>query len=284
MSPDGGSAVAPHGGERSATAVLWAHRDRRIPAVAALVALTGRSPALVADAARIDFALSIELEVLLGTMSERMRGLPSVLVGEPERMAHSVRGPVMWSETMTARANSFGSDDVYVCRTVRRDFDCAANRLLVWLLERAASCGRLLRSPRRGAAVTALIDAGTIRRAEEVGAAARDWRRSARLAAVPGSLPDRLELKRIRQSRRPGGEVEVLLAARRRALQPFEPEDAAALTDRVTAKEHEQVLESFLRRGGEDFVFSCSERTLAVGDVRWRHRNHAGGVVQPADS
>ncbi|MCO5319124.1 MAG: hypothetical protein M9942_11880 [Microthrixaceae bacterium] len=278
----GGAAPTP--GSGSATTLLWEHRDRRVPPRVVVAALTGRSPALVEDAARITFALSGEFDLLLGGMPERVRSLPSHLGGEPERMTHSVRGPVMWSETMTARANSFGGEDVFVCRSVRRDFDCAANRLLVWMLERTVSAARLLRRTTRRSGIEELLDAGTLRRVEEVGAASRAWRHVPRLAGITPGLPDRLELRRIRRSRHDRTGTEVLLAARNKALQPFGARDVAALANRSATAEHEALVAEFRRVGGPDFVVSCVGRTLECSGVKWRHGDHRGPRTQPAGS
>lgn len=278
-----GTGAGSPGPAPSATAELWEHRDRRIPAVVAARALTGKPLRLVEDAARISFALSPEYTDLLEGMSQRVRSLPSVLAGEPERMVHSVRGPVLWSETMTARANSFGGEDVYVCRTVRRDHDSAPNRLLVWMLDRAVTAARLLRRTDNRSGIEKLVDAGTLRRVEEVGAASRSWRSTPRLAVLPAGLPNRFESTRMRHTRRDDAGTEVLLAAQRRAMQPFSGRDVAALTDPGAALQHRALLAAFGREAGEAFVFSCRGTTIGCAGIRWSHPANAA-LGQPADS
>lgn len=268
----------------SATAALWERRDRRVPAVVAAVALTGLPASILEDAARVSFTLSCEFEALLEGMQERTRQLPSVLQRSPERCLHSVRGPVMWSETLTARANSFGAEDVFVCATVRRSFDCAENRLLVWLLDRAASAGRLLRRRSGASGIVELMDPGEIRRTEEIGASARAWRMAPRLVAVSGREPDRHELDRIRSKRGGGAEKSVLLAARGRAKQPFASEEIASLCDPVTSEGHAEVLDALRGQGGPGSRWGCSRRALTLGGLVWQHRANGGsGRVQPAD-
>lgn len=267
-------------GSAGATAELWLHRDRRIPAVAAAVAVTGLPAPLIEDAARVSFALSCEFEALLEGMQERTRQLPSVLEDHPERCVHSVRGPVMWSETITARANSFGDADVFVCRSVRRSFDCADNRLLVWLLERGSSAGRLLRRRSGASGIAKRMDPGELRKAEEVGARARAWRSAPRLAGIPARSPNHAELGRIRRKRAVGAETSVLLAARARARQPFSAEELASLCDGTTSGMHEQVLEAFRVAGGADFTLACSRNTLSCGGVAWRHPAFVAERVQ----
>lgn len=276
-------ADADPGARNAATAELWVHRDRRIPAVAAAAALTGHPNVLLADAAGVCFALSPELEELLAGMPGRIRGLPSVLSDTPVRMVHSVRGPVLWSETLTARANSYGGEDVFVCRTVERSFDCASNRTLVWLLEHASSAARSLRRREGASGITEMLEPGTIRRVEEIGATARAWRTSARLAPVPGRPPDRLELTRLRRGNRNDPDTDVLLRARGRALQPFTTEDLVSLTDAATGAEHDTVLATFRDAAGADLVLSCSNHVLSCSGARWRHRNHGHLPVGPQE-
>lgn len=272
-------------GSGGATAELWLHRDRRIPAVAAAVAVTGLPVPLIEDAARVSFALSCEFEALVEGIPERMRQLPSVLEDNPQRCVHSVRGPVMWSETMTARANSFGDEDVFVCRSVRRSFDCAENRLLVWLLERGSSAGRLLRRQSGTSGIAERMDPGELRRAEEIGARARASLNTPRLAGIPARSPNRTELSRMRRTRAVGAETSVLLTARARARQPFTAEELASLCDGATAGMHEGVLEAFRAAGGAHFTFDCSRNTISCGGVGWRHPCSAGGgSAQPSSS
>lgn len=276
--------MSPQRHGSAATAELWSHRDRRIPAVAAAAALSGLPTPLLEDAARISFALSCELEALLDGMEQRLRALPSILAYVPERCVHSVRGPVMWSETTTARANSFGDTDVFVCRTVRRSFDCAENRLLVWLLDRASSAGRLLRRRSGHPDIALRMDPGELRRVEEIGARARAWRTSPRLAPIPGRTPDRSERSRIRTRRAPGSDTSALLAAWARARQPFSAQELASLCDESTSQLHQALLRSFRAVGGAEFSFTSDRNTLSCCGVSWQHPEHRSGGAQRADS
>lgn len=268
-------------GRGAATAELWLHLDRRIPAVAAAVAVSGLPVQLIEDAARVSFALSCEFEALLEGMQERIRQLPSVLEDHPERCVHSVRGPVLWSETITARANSLGDDDVFVCRSVRRSFDCAENRLLIWLLERGSSAGRLLRRRSGTPGVAGRMDPGALRRTEEIGAKARAWRNTPRLAGIVAHSANHADVTRIRRKRAVGPDTSALLAARRRARQPFTAEELASLCDEPTSGMHERVLEAFRAAGGADFTLACSRNTLSCCGVGWRHPAFGStGLVQ----
>jgi hypothetical protein len=75
-------------------------------------------------------------------MELRIRTLPTTVATSSERCVNSVRGPIMWAETITARANALGNDDVFVCMTTARSFDTVENQLLVEALDSIAAASR----------------------------------------------------------------------------------------------------------------------------------------------
>lgn len=257
----------------SATAHLWDRRDRRVPAVAAAAAITGVPSAVLRDAAKVSFTASVECESILTSMDERVRVLPMQLNSALERCVHEVRGPVIWSETMTARANAFGDEDVFVCATVRKGYDDPQNRLLVWLLGEAAHSFKAVRGP-----VGDYMTAGDRRRIEEVAITARKWRQSPRLLAVSPRRPTTREIQRMRTGRH-GEQVEPLLIARRRLLQPFAAQDIEELTDERTAIMHTGVLEVFeavSRAAGFELVVGFDSGAICLGPVSFRHPDSRG--------
>ena len=257
----------------SATARLWDRRDRRVPAVAAAAALTGLQPALLRGAAKVSFAVSVECESILNDMDDRVRQLPMQLSKVLERCVHEVRGPVMWSETITARANAFGDEDVFVCSTVQKDYADPQNGLLVWLLSEASHAQRVVRGPLGG-----YMAAGELRRVEEIAVDARKWRNSPRLAAVAAARPTTRQIQRMRTGRH-GESVEPLLTGRRRLLQPFVAQDIEDLTDERTAVLHTGVLEVFeavAKATDVEMVVSFGSGALWLGPVSFRHPRSAG--------
>ncbi len=252
----------------SATAQLWDRRDRRVPAVAAAAALTGVKGAVLRDAAKVSFAASVECESILSGMDTRVRALPMELGTELERCVHEVRGPVMWSETITARANAFGDEDVFVCNTVRKGYDGAENRLLVWLLSEAAHAFRAVRGP-----LGEFMSAGDCRRIEEIAITARKWRLSPRLAGVSPNRPSAREISHMRAGRH-AYQVEPLLTGRRRLVQPFVASDIEDLTDQATTALHVGVLEIFEQVAealGTEMVVGFANGALRCGPVSFRH-------------
>ena len=111
-----------------ATAQLWNRRGRGVPAVAYAAALIGGDVGTLTDALSITLAASPEAATLLDGMELRIRTLPTGVDTHPERCIYSVRGPIMWSETITARANALGNEDVSVCSLTGRSFDTDSDR------------------------------------------------------------------------------------------------------------------------------------------------------------
>ncbi len=80
-------------------------------------------------------ATSPEAEALLEAMPKTVRSLATSLQTQTERCLGSLRGPVLWSETMSARASSFGDEGLFVCKTPSRAYDIDENRVLVAALD-----------------------------------------------------------------------------------------------------------------------------------------------------
>ncbi len=259
----------------AATEALWAKRDRRVPAVAAAHAFTGLPAAMLEQASRISFAASAEFEALLTAMGAMVRELPSVLVGDSQRCVHEVRGPVIWSETIAARGNSFGDDDVFVCSTVRRSYDCVENQLLCWLLQRAGLAIKASRS-----AMGVHLDPGERRRIEESAAEARRWRAVPRLRGVTPRRPTHRETARLRSPLRDNANTTLLVDALGRAQQPFSGSDVRALCDAATLRGHARFLSEVRMRAGDDYLVRCPNGAITAGGIAWSH----AGAAQRSES
>src|SRR5690349_7372485 len=84
----------------SATATLWGHRAHGSAALPFAAALIGSDVVTLRDAVSLSIAASDEARLLLDGMELRIRTLPSTVDTEPERCINSVRGPILWSETL----------------------------------------------------------------------------------------------------------------------------------------------------------------------------------------
>jgi hypothetical protein len=267
------TALRDEGG--AATMALWRRRSRAAPAVPYAAALIGSDVATLRDATSLTLAASPEAARLLDGMELRVRTLPTGVDTEAERCVFSVRGPVMWSETITARANALGNEDVFVCSITRRSFDTVENRVLVAALEAIARAGRALRGP-TGAKVPPQEAARIAEVAREAGA----WRAHPRLADVQSRRLSGRDLARLRGGHRTS-RLGTVLAIRERVAEPFVAEDLVGLADPWTWRYHafvEQALVMLERSVRLPGSWTVSDGGLWSGPVSWRHPAADGGT------
>jgi hypothetical protein len=86
-------------------------------------------------------ATADEAEDLLDAMPRVMRSLAIAHSDTPIRCAGEIRGPVLWGETIGARAAVAGDPGVVVCAAPERAFDTPENRVLVAALTHIADAG-----------------------------------------------------------------------------------------------------------------------------------------------
>lgn len=246
------------------TAVLWHRRSPRSPAIPSAASLSGIDVATLADANAIALAASAEARVLLDSMEVRLRTLSTTVETTAERCINSVRGPIMWSETITARANALGNDDVFVCMGTTRSFDTVENQLLVDALESIAAASRALRGP-TGERVAAR-DAERIRDAADE--AAR-WRKEPRLANIKAKRLTGRAAARVRGGHR-SGQMSPVFAVRRRSREPFRPGDLVGLSDQWTRTMHALVLR-VMDALPPPRILTLSDGELWCGALCFRH-------------
>lgn len=176
---------------------LWALRDGVARWDAFLAALTGIAPQTLRAVGVLDLAASD----LAGKMLQRAASPSGVLtttIGlRSERCIHSVRGPIQWAETLTARANALGNDDVYVCATSGRSYDTAENRLIVRCLESIAEARRVIDSD-----VARMLPLASVELVRERIEVARELLGSGPFDAVTRRRPAPAEENRLRGGRR----------------------------------------------------------------------------------
>jgi hypothetical protein len=110
---------------------LWARLVRPFDVIHTVSAITGLSNSVVAHLVGAAVAGSIEADRLLDEFPRTIRALATSMTTQNERCQGELRGPVLWSETMSARASSFGDPDLYVCMVPSRAHDVDENRVLV---------------------------------------------------------------------------------------------------------------------------------------------------------
>jgi hypothetical protein len=259
-----------------ATERLWRRRALGAPALPYASALIGIDQHELRSAVALSLAVSDEARELLDGMELRVRTLTTGVHTDAERCVNSVRGPVLWAETITARANALGNDDVFVCQTSTRSFDTVENRVLVDALETLAGAARALDT---GAG--SKLDPDSVARVREVAAEAASWRQHPRLAGVRGGRLRPRDRARLRGGHRLA-RLAAVMAVRERARDPFVAEDVGGLADDATRRYHdfaEGLVAEMQRRHLVPGVLSCSDGGLWSGALAWRHPAVDGGAV-----
>lgn len=107
--------------------------------VAALLGLPQRSARQLVGAI---LATCDETEHLLDSMPRIVRSLAIATHDRPQRCYGELRGPVLWSETMSARSASAGDPGLFVCATTTKAYDTDENRVLKAALAEIERAGR----------------------------------------------------------------------------------------------------------------------------------------------
>jgi len=259
----------------SATAELWRRRARGVHATSYAAALIGDDVGALTDAVSITLAASPEAAALLDGMEFRVRTLPTTVHTSAERCVNSVRGPILWSETITARANAFGNDDVFVCATTSRSFDTVENRVLAGALEAIARAGRALHGP-----TGQKVPANAVEQIASAAEEAANWRQHPRLAGIRAGRLSGRDMARLRGGHRLVRMADVL-AIRERAAEPFVSEDVIGLSDQWTRRYHAFALHVLDVLGTSvplPPTFSLSDEGLWCGPVSWRHPKTPGAT------
>lgn len=219
-----------------ATATLWSRRVPTAPALRVAELLVGVDTATLDDAVVLALAASDEAAALLDGMEVRVRTLPSRTVVEPVRCDQSVRGQILWSDTVVARAGAAAADDVFVCARAVRTWDTPENRALVAALVALGRADGTLSRPLGGR-----LEEPVRRRVEAVATEARSWRRHPRLVGLRDLRLDGRSLTALRRGHR-AGQTAPLLAIRARLRDPFTAADVASLAPPAVRTLHAQVL------------------------------------------
>jgi hypothetical protein len=179
--------------ERDAFGLVHDRLARPFEVVGTLSALVGEPPAAVAQGVGLAMATSREAQVLVDQMHATVRSLATSMHAHSQRCIGELRGPVLWSETMSARASSFGDPDLFICATPSRAYDIDENRVLAHAL-------RLVRDAGRDAVDRSGATAGdpVQRLARDVGAAAGRWLDHPTLSNVTLARPNPRAVRRTR--------------------------------------------------------------------------------------
>jgi hypothetical protein len=232
--------------------------------VRAVAALLGLPEPAVRRLVGAILATSDEAEDLLDAMPRLMRSLAIAHSDTPVRCAGEIRGPVLWSETIGARAAAAGDAGIVVCAAPERAFDTPENRVLVDALAHIAAAGRAAETPPEP-------DDELVARARHNAHRARRHLDHRALAAID-RRPDRRSLLRTRTGNKRATYAPAL-AVLARAEAPLHDDQLAALADGATAELLDllgAVLDAAATAGSE-LRLRVRDHTLVAGPLRYAH-------------
>jgi len=269
VSVDPGTAVDA-GAQRypSPLHLIWRRLARPFNLVTVIPAMCGIPSRDVADLITAHLALSVEAEALVSDIGDLLRNLRSSTAMESTRCSGYVRGQILWAETLTARANGFGADDIYICGMPRRDFDTSENQVLVAALQiimRSAlaldtNAARHLTDAQRETVMHRSLRARTALRSEQL----RDVRR--------GPLRGRA-LSSARHGRRANQYRHAVDMLTRRS-EPIRPSELLDACDEVTVGQHRAlglVMIELQQQGVTVPRFVATGGELVAGPLRYRN-------------
>lgn len=222
-------------GSAGSTQALWQLLEPGTDHAAALSALTGCDASEASAVTAAAVLLSPEAGAFLDSLPSLVRSLGIGHRTGAERCVGQVRGPIIWSETLTAWSSGLGHDDVFICMTTERDLDLPENRLIVALLTRLASS-----SPAIDRLRDDVMDPAARASAASRIATAKHALRDRRFAGITPKAPGAAALRSVRGRRRAAFAAASALLAR--LDQPLHPDDVALLTPEPWAAAHRLLL------------------------------------------
>lgn len=254
-------------------AELYARLARPFDVVTTMAALTGMGALAVSQIVGSALATGPEARRLLSSMHRNIRSLATSLQTHNQRCIGELRGPVMWSETMSARASSFGDRDLFVCATPTRAYDIDENQVLVAALATVAEGARAATEHVRGTSSDPLLEA-----AHRAGADAKRWLDHPSLVEVSRRRPGPRALRRTRSGKHRAS-YEPALAVLDRATEPLDVEVIGAWRDQRTRAQHRVLIEIIrrLERAGRRLPELRVERgAVFAGPVQYHHNRRLG--------
>ncbi len=253
--------------------LLWSRMSRPFNLVHALPALCGIPPSHVADLMTLHVALTEQAEQLLEAAPRLLRSLTCSTSIAPERSVGAVRGPILWAETLTARAHGLGAEDVFVCGAPQRDFDTVENRIFVAALELLAGAARRTSSP----AAQRSLHPQQRQLITERSAAAQAFLAEPSLRPLRHRRPGARAVANARRGRRaPQFEPAFQMWARR--TDPIHPDELLACTDPRTRGQQRAfalVMMTLVRRGLAVPQLRIEGSEVVAGRLRYRNWRRA---------
>lgn len=253
---------------------LWARLIRPFDVIRTVSAVTGLSNHVVAQLVGIAIAGSKEATAVLDEFPVTVRSLATSMTTQYERCKGELRGPVLWSETMSARASSFGDEDLYVCVTPSRAYDVDENRVLIQALLAIRNSAKDATEKLSGRQLDDPLLRGVKRNGNDAGRFAEH----PSLQKVSRDRPSARALKRTRAGKKKKI-YEPAIAMLARAANPLAAKDVKAWCDRRTLAQIHVLMgvADRLERTGNRLPEFRSERgALYSGPVQYYHGRMLG--------
>jgi hypothetical protein len=269
--------VAPTDFDQPALARIWNRLARPFNTPETIDALLGLPPKVVQQYVGTLIATSPQALDLIDSMPRTIRSLATSMEANAVRCRGELRGPIMWSETMSARASSNGDEGLFVCAAPARAYDITENRVLVAALNAVweASLDAQLISEDT-------YDDDTLRLARRMGERAKSFLNHPSLRSVSRERPSGRAIKRTRsgKSARSYGPALAMLDL---LDEPITGEDLAALCDQRTRAQHE-VLVGLIERlesGGSRLPeFRAENGAIYAGPLQYRHPHKRANMTR----
>ncbi len=253
---------------------IWNRLSRPFDVVRTVSALAGLPANEIAQMVGASVATSAEAESLLDAMPKTVRSLATSLQTQTERCLGNLRGPVLWSETMSARASSFGDEGLFVCKTPSRAYDIDENRVLVAALIAIRDSAFVAEHNNERA-----LDDPLLRAARRNGNEANRFIEHPSLTRVTRERPNARAIKRTRSGKHRKSYQPALDMLERMSL-PLDSSDVRALCDERTAAQHRVLvglIERLERHGGTRLPpFRVERGALFSGPVQYYHGRRLG--------
>lgn len=262
---------------------VWSRLARPFEPVPTLAGLLGLPQPVIAQLVGTVLATSPEAEQLLDEFPQTIRGLATSMETATERCLGSLRGPVLWSETNSARAASAGNPNLFICMTPSRAYDIDENRVLVYALQLVREAGRSALESIPGRT----YDDPMLRSAKRNFHDASRFVEHPTLSSVQRGRPRPRAMKKTRSSRAKRSYAPAL-ALIERSYEPLTPSDLRPYIDRRTRAQHAVLMglvDRFEEKGASLPDFRVEHGALLTGPIQYYHpramgnRGRLSGIV-----
>jgi hypothetical protein len=249
---------------------LWRRLALPVDPIAAGEALVGLPPANARQLLAVALATSPEADELVDGLSGLLRSLAVATAARPVRCEGEIRGPVLWSATMAARAASPGAGGVFICSSPVKAYDTDENQVLVAALQRLFRAAMAAEVQIEGDPRPAEAD---LRRARHNGEKVRRAMEHRSLQAVSRVRPHGRQLQKARTGTK-AGVLRTAVALLQRSWAEVGADDLTPFLDDRTRTEHDlaaSVLDTLYERGRLTERLRIVDGSLLGGPFAYRH-------------